>query len=511
MRFAPLRCFVVAAVGAACFCSTARAADSKPVAIEKGVAQLFVDDYLIDSQSGLKRTLHQPKKDDGGQKPVIAITDEYGGTTATLEANGTIVYDPKLKKWVMIALGACPSKRGADRVRLYRFTSDDAMNWTRGDDGKAQHLPIDLKDPASGRVATNTDLFSYYYDRNDPDYPYKGWLWFANWDELEGIYYVRSHDGRQWERGPQIMKFGSRKIEQDGWKLVGPGDVTIFYADPLQPRFLALIKFYNQTPVGDGNRQRSRAYAFTDRLDQPFDLNQVKHVEFVPPAAEKNGDHPYDEFYASTAWRYESLWLGGLKVWHSKGDYPYSAAGSAYLKFAVSRDGLHWNKVQFNNEDGVPEVWIPNGPEGGNGAKNDGGYITEFSQGPLRIGDELIYYYGSSSYGKNHPADVRLGGGGIFRARLRPDGFVSVDAGSLTTPALSCDGHNLSLNSVGPVEVEVLSAAGDVVAKGSAKGDSLAQQVTFDGKSLADVKGGGMFRLRFAVGNGAKLYSFCIR
>jgi hypothetical protein len=385
------------------------------------------------------------------------------------------------------------------------------MSWTRGDDGKAQHIKLDLTDAASGRSATNTDLFSYYYDHSDPDYPYKGWLWFANWDELEGVYYVRSHDGRQWERGPQIMKMAARKIEQDGWKLKGPGDVTIFYADPLQPRFLALIKFYNEAAVGDGNRQRSRAYAFTDRLDQPFDLNRVTHVEFVPPVAETNGDHPYDEYYASTAWRYGPLWLGGLKVWHGKGDYPYSAAGCAYLKFAVSRDGLHWKKVQFNNEDGVPEVWIPNGPEGGNGTKNDGGYITEFSQGPLRIGDELIYYYGSSSYGKNHATDVRLGGGGIFRARLRPDGFVSVDAGSLTTPPLTFDGTSLFVNSVGPVEVEVINNAGEVTGTAQVTGDSLAHEVRFDGKPLAELKRDGTARLRFSVGNGAQLYSFSIR
>ena len=92
--------------------------------------------------------------------------------------------------------------------------------------------------------------------------------------------------------------------------------------------------------------------------------------------------------------------------------------------------------MPFNNDAGTPEVFIPNGPEGGNHGQNDGGYMSEFSQGPLRIGDELIYYYGCSSYGKNHPRDVRISGGGIFRARLRLDGFVSIDGGTLTTRPL---------------------------------------------------------------------------
>jgi hypothetical protein len=475
-------------------------------------AQLFVDDELIESSDGLVRTLHQPQKDNGGNVPVLAITDEFDGITATLQANGTIVYDPKLRKWVMICIGASLSQRGPGRVRLYRYTSDDAMNWTRGDDGAAQHIKFDLTDPASGRSASNTDLFSFCYDESDPEYPYKGWLWFANWgNDLEGVYYIRSRDGRQWERGRQVVRFNSRTIQQDGWTLRGPSDVTTFYQDPLEKRFLALIKFANAQAVGDGNRQRSRGYVFVDQLDAPLDMNRIERVELVPPAAATNGDQPHDEYYASTAWRYGSLWLGGLKVWHGKGDYPYSAAGCAFLKFAVSRDGLHWKKVQFKNDAGVPEVWIPNGPEGGNSGKNDGGYLTEFSQGPLRIGDELIYYYGCSSYGKNHPNNVRIGGGGIFRARLRPDGFVSVDAGTLTTKPLRLDGSELRVNSTGAVTIEVLNSENKALAKSSVAGDSLAHEVRFGGKSVREISGDGPSRLRFSVGEGAKLYSFSVR
>jgi hypothetical protein len=473
---------------------------------------LFVDDALIESSTALVRTLHQPKKDHGGNEPVLAITDEFAGVTATMQANGTIVYDPKLKKWVMICIGACLSKQGPDRVRLYRFTSDDAMKWTRGDDGTAQHIKFDLTDAASGKSASNTDLFSFCYDHNDPDYPYKGWLWFANWgDDREGIYYIRSRDGKQWERGRQIIQYNIRTIQQDGWTLRGPSDVTTFYQDTATGKYLALIKFANAQAVGDGNRQRSRAYLFVDRLDEPLDMNRIQRVELVPPAAQTNGDEPYDEYYASTAWRYGSHWLGGLKVWHGKGNYPYSAAGSAYLKFAVSRDGLHWKKVQFKNDDGVPEVWIPNGPEGGNGGKNDGGYLTEFSQGPLRIGNELIYYYGSSSYGKNHPNNIRVGGGGVFRARLRPDGFVSVDSGTLTTKLLRLDGQSLRVNSSGPVQVELLAADGKVLGKSALAGDSLSHDTRFDGKSTWELLGADPCRLRFTVGEGGKLYSFSTR
>ena len=216
---------------------------------------------------------------------------------------------------------------------------------------------------------------------------------------------------------------------------------------------------------------------------------------------------PTDEYYSSTAWRYGSLWLGGLRVWHSKDDYPYSASGSAaFLKLLVSRDGLHWKKVPFKNDAGDPEVFIPNGPEGGNDAHNDGGYMTEFSNAPLRIGDELVYYYGSSSWGKNQPRDYRVSGGGIFRARLRPDGFVSVDGGSLVTRRLKFEGQEITVNGVGPITVEVVTAAENTVtsvAQATIRGDSLRHQVVFDqNRSLRDVAPDGIVQLRFTVGNG---------
>jgi hypothetical protein len=151
-------------------------------------------------------------------------------------------------------------------------------------------------------------------------------------------------------------------------------------------------------------------------------------------------------------------------------------------------------------------VFIPNGPEGGNDGNNDGGYMTEFSTPPIRIGDELIYYYGCSSWGKNHPDNIRISGGGIFRARLRPDGFVSADAGTLTTKLLGSSGSKLLINGIGPIEVEVLTPTGEKIASAAVMGDSLAHEVPFDVRSLP-----GALRLRFTLGEKAKLYSFSFK
>jgi len=489
----------------------------RPVEVKSGVAQLFVDDFLIESQTNLKRTLRQPKKDNGGNVPILVFDKEYGEYRATLEANGTVIFDTRFKKYVLFAIGFSSHFPGpaSERIRIYRFTSPDAMNWIKGDDGTPQRIRFDLTDAASGTSATNTDLFSYYYDTKDAAHPYKGWLHFSNWkDGREGIYYVRSLDGIDWERGRQITVSGGREFQQNGLTFNGPGDVTTFYHDPVTDRFLGSFRFATaREGVGPEkkNRLRARAFLWLDRMDEPVDLQRIERVDLVPAGAAANGDLPDDEYYSSTAWRYESLWLGGLKVWHGGGNYPYSAAGSAFLKLVVSRDGTHWKKVPFLNEAGHPEVFIPNGPEGGSNGQNDGGYMTEVTSAPLRIGDELIYYYGCSSYGKNHPGDIRVSGGGIFRARLRPDGFVSVDAGTLTTKVLQCEGENLFVNGTGPIVVELLDGQEKVIGSETLSGDSLRHKMAFGGKSLRELASGNAVKLRFTVGDNGHLYSFSVR
>lgn len=483
------------------------ATEAETLSVEPGVPQLFVDDYLIESSQGLRRTLRQPRKDHDGNTPVIAITDEFDGVPATLEANGSIVYDARLQKWVMIALAFASTLQGDDYVRVYRFTSDDAMAWTRGDDGTAQRIMFDLTDKESGARASNLDAFCFYFDEADSVYPYKGWMAFALWGPgREGTYFVRSRDGRDWERCHQILQFGCWKL--DGRTVFGPHDMSIFTRDPNSGRFLANMKFFNLQPV-DGNMQRSRAFVLVDRIDEPIPIGRIERLALVPPAADIDGDHVHDEYYSSDCWRYGTMWLGALKVWHDKGDYPYSAAGSAYLKFVASRDGLHWKKVQFDNEHGEPEVWIPNGAEGGNEGRNDGGYITLFNQGPLRIGDELVYYYASSSYGKHAPEETRVTGGGIFRARLRLDGFVSVDAGTITTKPLALGGPELFVNGVGPIVVELLSDDGEnVLGRAAISGDSVEHRVVFAPAVGLRELGGDRVRLRFSIGAGGELYSF---
>jgi len=485
-----------------------------PVAVQRGIPQLFIDDEIIESDEGSIRTLHQPTKDHGGERPIIAAPPQ-----TSLLAYGTIVFDTRIQRYVMF-VQEFPSRQ------MYRVLSADGMNWvpTGGKLLDPIHMDTDLGDVPRDRAINahgnrEIDLFSCYYDQSDSQFPYKGWAWYANWgNDLEGIFYVRSRDGTSWERLHQVVNgfAGSgdqscREIEQDGKIVRGPGDVTLFSHDEQTGKFLGIFKFFNHEGYGAGNNHRSRSYLWLDRLDEVVDTNRIKRIALLPPNAYANGDTPFDEYYASTAWRYGPLWLGTLKIYHPRGNYPHSSAGCAFLKLVVSRDALNWAKVPFLNDSGVPEVFIPNGKEGGNNGQADGGYISDFSQAPLRIGNELIFYYSASSWGKNQPREQRIMGGGIFRARLRPDGFVSVDEGGLLTRPLSLEGSDLLVNAVGPVKVELLNAAGETLGETEIQGDSLEHVVRFDNRSAGALAAGKPVRLRFDVTPPGRLYSFTTR
>ncbi len=496
-----------ACVGAATlWCIVAPGLGATTIRIDTG-PQLFVDDYVIDSSKDLRRTLRQPTKDNGGDVPVLALTDEFGGHPGMLHANGTIVFDSKLGKYVMFSRATSRTFPGpmSERRRVYRFTSTDGITWIKGDEGQSQRIKLDIVQHAGEADKTFLDLFSCHYDASDPITPYKGWLYVHAGNE--GLYYYSSSDGVKWNRGDLVTPGNKHVRRINGRDFDAPGDVSMFTYDPLENRYLGLFRFQIHRVE---NHLRSIGFLFLDRLDRPFVVDDAV-VGLTPAGEARNGDQPWDEYYACSAWRYGSVWLGGVKVSHGKDDYPYSAAGAAFLKMTVSRDGLHWAKVPFVNEAGQPEVFIPNGREGGNGGRNDGGYICEFTQGPLRINDELIYYYGASSWGKNHLDPVRLTGGGIFRARLRVDGFVSVDGGELTTKPLAFAGENLFVNAVGPVAVELLDVDGKLLGRQILRGDSLAHKVLAGGRSMKQLAPAGVARLRFKISEDAALYSFAIK
>ena len=228
----------------ALLCLPFRAHTRPPIQVQPGVAQLFVDDVVIERASGLRRTLHQPAKDNGGNSPLIAARER--DNAAGLREHRAR-YPPQPLRHVRSGV-SLPADVSADFRRRTRLAAQHPRELER--------VSLDLTFsplPPEARGRPGIDLFSCYYDTNDAARPYKGWVWAANvGNEWEGIWYVDSADGLRWRKGRQVFSGyagegdpSCRAITQDGRTLYGPGDVTLFAHDPVENRFLGLFKFYS--------------------------------------------------------------------------------------------------------------------------------------------------------------------------------------------------------------------------------------------------------------------------
>ena len=208
------------------------------------------------------------------------------------------------------------------------------------------------------------------------------------------------------------------------------------------------------------------------------------------------------------------------------------------VQLITSRDGINWQRTDQR------KAFIPRGGPG----TVDSGEIYSAKE-PLIVGDELWFYYGgfvvdhgithdqlgrpaqpladgsvAHDFGQETQQLLAQRGGTINLAKLRLDGFASMDAadegGYLVTKPFICENEDLLINAHargGQISVAVLDRAGRHIGDyytGFKKidcspfdSDSLRHKVTWRHYiSLASLKGK-TIRLKFYLRN-ARLYSF---
>ena len=187
------------------------------------------------------------------------------------------------------------------------------------------------------------------------------------------------------------------------------------------------------------------------------------------------------------------------------------------LNIAYSRDGFHWDRPDRSTTIAAErrDVW-------------DRGYVQSLGNICTVRGEEIWFYYsafsGDSARITSHWSTSGIHAGGATGiAKLRRDGFVSMDAdqkkGSLTTrPVMFREGRHLFVNvntSDGTLRAEVLDKDAKPIAPFTLEdcqpitADSTLSQVTWkDGDDLAELRGRAV-RFRFELTNG-RLYSFWV-
>ena len=225
------------------------------------------------------------------------------------------------------------------------------------------------------------------------------------------------------------------------------------------------------------------------------------------------------DVYGPGVFRYaeaDSLYVALMPLFHhwerrASGSWP----DTTDVRLAVSRDARHFQ------QPGGRQPFLRLGPAGSFDSK----WIWALPN-PVRMGDELWVYYFGSNRDHSSRIDPAAGGrlGGISRAVMRLDGFVSADfdfgGGALMTPPIRFQGSRLELNldtSAGGVgRVEILESSGEPIPGYSLleadplNGNSTHLQVTWKGRADVSTLAGRPVRLRMKM-RSARLYAFQFR
>ena len=476
---------------------------AEAIQVQRGVRQLFLDDYVIDQIDGLRRVVNPATKHPNN--PVLQREHPWEQFRAMIY--GSALYDEEeklFKMWYtcMPHNNTQPAVQinGKNRVPWVTLiayaTSKDGIRWSKRNlnqldfNGISENNLVDV-----GR--DNVEGFAVLKDTGhlgaDPLRRYQAFFWEhrsfrgdqykvppyqdppeGNWGQ--GMWLAYSPDGIHWNNHGRVIDTGSDTHQ------------TLVY-DPRLNRYVCFNR------IGAGGRNIAR-------LESP-DLLSWGKPQRVFQADER--DPPGTQVYGMSVIIYEGVYIGLPWMFYTDGVID--------VELAYSRDGKSWQRT----EERVKV--IPAGKEG----SWDGADLRMGNS--IIVKDDTIYLYYSAARG-GHPTGNIVGkidkytheyhqkyrSMHVGLATLRRDGWVSLngdeEGGSATTKTMTVPDGNLFVNAdarQGKVVVEARDAAGRVVATARpVEGDQLRARVEFDGEPPS---AGSQVRLTFRVQD-ARLYSF---
>ncbi len=463
--------------------------------------QMFIDDFLISEIEGLTRQFHQPSKHP--DNPLLP-----GGYAA-------ILYDEDTGQFRMW-----------NNRRV--LTSTDGVHWDAPDLGPDGNLFI--KDEGELRG------FMYNPVLPEEEGRYKVVIerrFNEENDEPGGFYLYHSGDGWHWEQHPQrpILQRTNNNMLPATFRSTGVGDVRDFqWSNP---------DHFQSNGVGDTSTFRYDAVLNRDIFDGKFNIYMPQHkfeelgivsdgkprlrlrtfsesedlIHWSPPRFMMYPDRldpPDRQIYAHVGFVYESMWIGIIQAMQ----YQVTGWKQVDLRLSYSRDGRHWQRPHER------QPFIPLG----DADSWDSDYSVATYTAPVLLDEELCFYYGSS----RHPQRNAQEPGGpwplhIGLAKLRRDGFASLDAGDLPgqviTRPLTFPGKALYVNADvgagGWVKAAVLSRDSDPIADYALDdavpltGNTTTGRMTWKSREEVPNPRDDHLRIRFQLKN-AKLYSFWI-
>ena len=368
--------------------------------------QVFVDDFLIESMEGVTRTLQTPIKARGN--PVLEAERPWEGGLAL--GGGTVLFDEEqqlFKMWY----NALPNQ---DRPRI-----DESLCYAISQDGVSWERPnLGLVEFRGSRANNILLKWSNWYhcvlkDDADPDPSrrYKLAYWQIKDRSRCGLWVAFSSDGIRWTRHP----------ENPVVPCSATGDTFTVMQDPGSRRFF----LYHKSTI--------RPLRKVSRLVSD-DFIHWRGNRLVLEPDERDG--PDTEFYSLAAFPYAGQYLGFLRLFHT-----YSQLMDVQL--VSSRNGLDWSR-SVRRRVFLSLGFMKN--EYG-GRSFDSGMVGAIA--PVEKDDQLWIYYPGFDNLHNAPASEHRGRIGL--ARLRVDGFCSLDAtsqGHVLTRPLTFQGSSMFVNAL---------------------------------------------------------------
>ena len=517
----------------------------------KSDPQLFIDDYIVDSNEGVHRQFHRPTRYD--RNPVVQadMPWEQDGNGVYLYG-GTVIYDEEERIFKMWYRASSEKRLGSPKqyqklrkqteksgsYKALYATSKDGLDWEKIPLGLTNYegsKKNNILPPAEGTMEQirRPNLIKDYLD-DDPNRRYK----IAYMDNIDGKWGLAkgySADGIRWRMNIGEPTFFEKPVAPNG---------ILFGWDPQMQKFVhfhRLTKFVRADVDGRMVVQRIATVRSTSNDFERW--GDTTEIIRRAPTDPYNWSPAHGVDLAAILYT-NNLYVGfsDTCTTHSVEDVPLSDWNTVYqgnfaeyrTELLTSRDGNQWTRVAPHWEFMRPGLW-------GTWDRS----LVGLSK-PIVLENEILFYYTGSDLlmdllSPSHPKydlanqiiDNKYPGYAIGLAKMRRDGFVSMDGyeptGELTTKPVIFDGNRLVVNvrspekafdselstsrPYGQILVELLDPEGKPIpgySRGESDtftGDSVRHTASWKGNQNVNNLKGHPIRIRFHLKNSA-LYSF---
>ena len=453
--------------------------------------QLFVDDFLIE-QTDLKRVFHLAKKFNGNPvlKPETSLELNDGKCPVAAPFNDGVWYDPNDNLFKMWYHAGWFDGTGY-------AVSNDGIKWKRPD--------LDIE-PGTNRVLAKRDGFTrdgstvwLDSEAKDPSSRFKMFTYHRIPGGERGELYTAA-DGIHWNSIGLTGKLG---------------DNSGFFYNPFRNKWIFSVRignfgrargYHEASDFYDAGQWRDDNVALwqgADTLDKPDQLVKEYFKDYQT------------QLYNVDAVAYESIMLGLFAIHRGPNNAVCSFGGFPKLTdlcLGYSRDGFYFDRPDrraFISSTRRIGDW-------------DRAYIHSAGGCCLVVNDSLYFYYGAWSGDSPKHVSNMYAGGSTGLAKLRRDGFASLDAdergGYLVTRPVIFVGKHLFVNvenMKGELRVEILDEGNSITTPFSRENcipvatNKTLQEIKWNNADDLSSLIGMKVKFKFYLRNGS-LYSFWV-